>query len=85
MDNLNLSVREDADNGRPLMYNLKLPVLLVVLGEQMYHKTATPVQKGRKKDLGENITEKLCQIAYRTLSKTLSYSRMIIEIPVYVP
>ena len=36
MDDLDLSVREYADNGHlPLMHDLELPVLLVVLGEQM--------------------------------------------------
>ena len=36
MDDLDLAVRVDADNGHlPLMHDLELPVLLVVLGEQM--------------------------------------------------
>lgn len=36
MDDLDLAVREDADNGHlPFMHDLELPVLLVVLGEQM--------------------------------------------------
>lgn len=36
MDDLDLAVWQDADNGHlPLMHDLELPVLLVVLGEQM--------------------------------------------------
>ena len=36
MDDLNFSVWKDADDGHlPLMYDLELPVLLIVLGEQM--------------------------------------------------
>lgn len=36
MDDLDLAVWQDADNGHlPLMHDLELSVLLVVLGEQM--------------------------------------------------
>ena len=41
MDDLNLAVWQDADDGHlPLMHDLELSVLLVVLGEQMLPGTA---------------------------------------------